>query len=175
MRSLLAVAGLALCSSGAFAADFGIGIAARSTDDRSVYLPIDIGESFRIEPHLRYAKNEARNDVDFDKTLDVGVGVLGLRKVGEAARVYFGARLSYIESEYRSQPSGFIFSQDVDGFAVAPTFGFEYLFGQHLSLGGELEYRFVDLEGNFRQQGLTRDTERKSQGTQTRVVLRYKF
>lgn len=175
MRSLLAVAGLALCSSGAFAADFGIGVAAGSTEDGSVYLPIDFGESFRIEPHLSYSKSEAVDGIDFEKTVDVGVGAFGLKKFGEKARVYYGARVSYIESEFKSQPSGFILSQDLDGYGIAPTFGFEFLFGRHFSLGGELAYRFVKVEGDIRNQGVTRDFEQESQGTQTRVVLRYQF
>lgn len=57
MRSLYIAVGLALCSSSVLAADFGIGVSARSNDGW-VYAPIDISKSFRIEPGVRYSSND---------------------------------------------------------------------------------------------------------------------
>ena len=176
MRSVLAVAGLALCSSSVLAADFGIGIAARSSDDGSLYFPIDIGESFRIEPGVRYVEREVLQgrDSTYDETKEIGLGAFGRKKVSEAARVYYGVRAWYAETE-TSYRQSFRVVESMDGYELAPTLGFEYLFGKHFSVGGEVAYSFLQLEGEFRQVQIRRDMERDYQGTQTRVVARYMF
>ena len=54
MRKLYVAIGLALCSSSALAADFGIGVSARS-DDGFLYVPIDVSKTFRIELSAAFA------------------------------------------------------------------------------------------------------------------------
>lgn len=192
MRSLYVAVGLALCSANAMAADFGIGVSARS-EDGFLYVPIDISNSFRIEPSVRYGTSELKfseseedsSDTQETETWEIGVGLFGLKQVTEAAHIYFGARLAYVESESTiAQPLSFgdvAYSQSKqDGYRIGPTLGFEYLFGGHFSIGGEASYTFLDVEGESRTWiedfELSRtDTEQKSNGTQTRLIFRYMF
>jgi hypothetical protein len=190
MRNLYVAVGLALCSTSVLAADFGVGISARS-DDGIVYVPIDISKSFRIEPSIRYASTEWKSVYDSieqeSEELEVGIGVFGLKQVTEAARIYYGARLAYVNFKTtfvnRTVQLASIGESDQDGYRIGPTVGFEYLFGQHFSVGGEASYSFLDLEGDstsvIRGAGFvttTRtDVEQKSHGTQTRLIFRYMF
>lgn len=193
MRNLYVAVGLALCSTGVLAADFGLGISARS-DDGIVYVPIDISKSFRIEPSIRYASTESPYVAEFGRgrqdteNLEIGMGVFGLKQVMDAAHIYFGARLAYVDykiSNVDATTNSTTFTDNNrDGYRIGPTVGFEYLFGQHFSVGGEASYSFLDLEGEstFRRSGpgyiwdpVKTDTEEKSHGTQTRLIFRYMF
>jgi opacity protein-like surface antigen len=189
MRSLCVAVGLALCSSNVLAADFGIGISARS-DDGYLYAPIDISKTFRLEPFLRYGtselsySDEGLEDTQDTETLELGVGVFAKKQVTDAAHIYFGARLAYVDTESTVvQPGLFdvIRSESTqDGYRIGPTLGFEYIFGGHFSVGGEASYTFLDLEGESRAQiddfELSKvETKQKSQGTQTRLIFRYMF
>jgi len=192
MRNLYVAVGLALCSTSVLAADFGLGVSAKS-DDGVVYLPIDISKSFRIEPNARYAHDDSsyeeygREQERDLEVLELGIGVFGLKQVTEAARFYFGARLAYVESKefsYGGTAHNTVRSNtELDGYRIGPTVGFEYSFGQHFSVGGEASYSFLDLEGKsasrFNSSGFVtnqlEDIEQKSQGTQTRLIFRYMF
>lgn len=188
MRSLYVAVGLALCSGSALAADFGVGITARS-DDGILYVPIDVSKTFRIEPSIRYGSSELKLSENGDlitqdsDTWELGVGVFGLKRVTDAAHIYYGARLSYVDTESTTvQPSfgGQLRSESTqDGYRIGPTLGFEYLFGGHFSVGGEASYTFLDLEGESVTTGtftsLVTEVEQKSQGTQTRLIFRYMF
>lgn len=191
MRKLVAAVSLALCSSGALAADFGIGVSARS-DDGMLYVPIDISKSFRLEPSVRYASSEQDDNYRSraeTKELEIGVGVFGLKQITEAARLYYGARLGYLDrqddSSYMGNSATTTQENDQDGYRAGPAIGFEYLIGKHFSVGGEASYTFVDLDG----ENVTRtrnhfidfvtesrsDISQESNGTQTRLIFRYMF
>jgi hypothetical protein len=189
MRKLYVAVGLALLSANALAADFGLGISARS-DDGFLYVPINVSESFRIEPNVRYGSSEYEfddglRDSQDTETWELGVGVFGIKKITDAAHIYYGARVAYIDTESTTTQSS-SFGDDIrsestqDGYRIGPTVGFEYLFGGHFSIGGEASYTFVDLEGestsrvgNFAV--LSTDTEQSGQSTQTRLIFRYMF
>lgn len=200
MRTLCTAACLALCSTSALAADFGIGISARS-DDAWIYAPINIGKNFRIEPSIRYVSNESsttqRSDRSLDDTykqevdsLEFGVGVFRLLKIAESAQLYFGARVAYVDFESTVDDTVTYFpgysvathsKTSQDGYRIGPTVGFEYLFGEHFSIGGEASYTFLDVEGESKHTvedslSTTRiDTEQKTNGTQTQLIVRYRF
>jgi hypothetical protein len=191
MKKMCVAAALALCSGSTLAADFGLGISARS-DDGFVYLPINISKTFRIEPSVRYVSNEQTFTQSFGEDTqetdqwELGVGVFGLRQVTDAAHVYFGARVAYVDVQSSSvDESSFglpIYSEtDQDGYRIGPAVGFEYLFGQHFSVGGEASYTFLDIEGESSSRignGLSQSTlkiEQKTNGTQTRLIVRYMF
>lgn len=191
MRKLYVAMALALCSSSVPAADFGIGISARS-DDGFLYVPIDITQSFRIEPSVRYVSNEYTYTQSFGEDSseteqwELGIGIFGLKKVTDAAHIYYGARVAYVDVQSSSvDESSYyvpIYSEtDQDGYRIGPAVGFEYLFGQHFSVGGEASYSFLDVEGESTARlgnGLsqsTLETEQKTNGTQTRLIVRYMF
>lgn len=191
MRNLYVAVGLALCSTSVLAADFGLGISARSNDG-ILYVPIDISKSLRIEPNVRYASSELSFSQDSDQedtqeqdTLELGVGVFGIKQITDAAHVYYGGRIAYVDAQSTSTDVS-SFGQllrsesNQDGYIIGPTVGFEYLFGQHFSVGGEVSYQFLDLEGDARSQIGTfpesvTEIEQKSQSTQTRLIFRYMF
>lgn len=173
MRNLVVAAGLALFASGAMAADFGIGVSARS-DDGIIYVPIDFSESFRLEPSFRYYKNEITQEnifggtsVSESKLLELGIGIFGKSKVTEAAQIYYGGRLTRFDASNS-------FGDDSDGFGVAPTFGAEYVFGERFSVGGEVAYYFEDSDSEDNS-SFTSDVENETQGTQTRLIFRFMF
>lgn len=191
MRKLYVAAVLAVCSGSAMAADFGVGISARS-DDGFLYVPIDITKSFRIEPSVRYVSNEQTftqsfgEDSSETEQWELGIGVFGLKRVTDAAHIYYGARLAYVDVQSSSvDESSFglsIYSNtDQDGYRIGPTVGFEYLFGGHFSVGGEASYSFLDVDGESTSRignGLSQSTlktEQKTNGTQTRLIFRYMF
>jgi hypothetical protein len=196
MRKFYVAVALALCSTSVLAADFGLGVSAK-TDDGIVYLPIDISKSFRIEPSVRYASSEYTSDdndgyvqTSESKDLEAGIGVFGLKQVTDAARIYFGARAAYVDSKNtlidvytssRGVSSRTAYVTDQDGYRIGPTVGFEYLFGQHFSVGGEAGYTFYKLEGDSRYQGsspglnINEEREHKTDGSETRLVFRYMF
>jgi hypothetical protein len=182
--------GLTLAASSVLAADFGIGISARS-DDGFLYVPIDFSKSFRVEPSVRYASSESTitqsglDDTQETEILELGIGLFGLRQITEAAHLYYGGRVAYVDTQGTSLspgPIGGIISSESeqDGYRIGPAIGFEYLFGGHFSVGGEASYTFVDLEGESRSRygssfPSTVDIEQKTHGTQTRLIFRYMF
>jgi opacity protein-like surface antigen len=171
MRSLYVAVGLALCSSPVLAADFGIGVSVRS-DDGWVYVPIDISKNFRLEPSVRYSSRETSSpsvapayaSLEVD-SLELGIGVFGLQQVEEAAHLYYGGRVAYVDT---SITQTFRDESSQDGYRIGPTVGFEYLFGGHFSVGGEASYMFVELDGDD-------NSEQSSSGTETRLIFRYMF
>ncbi len=190
MRNFCVALGLALAASQASAADFGIGVSVRS-DDGWLYLPVDLSKSFRIEPTVRYSSTEstinesssdARQDSDI---LELGVGVFGLKRVTDAAHIYYGGRLSYVDMKSNSTDVtsfGTVVRSETtqDGYRIGPTLGFEYLFGGRFSVGGEASYTFLELEGEAKSRfgnvsTSTVNFDQSSQGTQTRLIFRYMF
>ncbi|HEY0940484.1 MAG TPA: hypothetical protein VGE08_10345 [Steroidobacter sp.] len=188
MRSLFVAAGLALCSGSVLAADFGVGITARS-DDGILYVPINVSKTFRIEPSIRYISSDIELSEDGDlvsqdsDTVELGIGVFGLKQVTDAAHIYYGARLAYIDTESTTVQT--LFGSEIrtessqDGYRIGPTVGFEYLFGGHFSVGGEVSYTFQDVEGKSTTSAdffsSVNEVEQKAHGTQTRLIFRYMF
>jgi hypothetical protein len=60
---------------------------------------------------------------------------------------------------------------------LSPTLGFEYMIGAHFSIGGEAEWYYLDLEGENSDiyYGSTYQFEQKSHGTDTHLIVRYRF
>lgn len=190
MRKLSVALGLALCSGSVLAADVGVGISARS-DDGFVYVPINIGKSFRIEPSIRYVSSEQTYTQTFSEDTtqtdqwEVGVGVFGLRQVTDAAHIYYGARLAYVDVQSESVDEGSYYlplysKTEQDGYRIGPTLGFEYIFGQHFSVGGEASYTFLKLDGEStarigNSSPSVLEIDQKTNGTQTRLIFRYMF
>jgi hypothetical protein len=176
------VTALTVGSTTAYAADYGIGVSVQS-DDSILYAPIDFNDKFRLEPNIRYAKSEFETSLGTaseQERLEVGVGLFALGTVSKSVRVYYGGRVSYIDQE-NTQSSVFISAAlgnlvpaatatttaDSDGYRISPTIGFEFLFNERLSIGGEAEYFFEDIDGD--------GNEAKNSGTDTRLILRFKF
>lgn len=199
MRTLCTSIVLTLCSSAALAADFGLGVSARS-DDAWIFAPINVGKSFRIEPSVRYRSHKtsaadrpasaflAVKATTKLEELEFGVGIFGVTKIMEAAQFYYGGRLAYLDRETTStrilSDDGVALSgsrQEIsqDGYRIGPAIGFEYLVGEHFSIGGEASYSFVDLDGNSTYSAdlvpSSYPKKEKTSGTTTQVIFRYMF
>lgn len=185
MRNLVVAASLALSASGALAADFGIGVSVKS-EDGAIYVPVHLAEKFRLEPSVRYGSSEDTSTYSSiistadTRTWELGLGAFGLAKVSEAARIYYGARVSYFDSKITSRTvirtgggSGYEITQD--GFGFAPTLGVEFVFAQHFSLGGEAAYVFQETDSETVGISSPSSRESEEQGTQTRLIFRYMF
>jgi hypothetical protein len=172
MKRRITLACLMCAAVPAWAADVGVGISAKSNDS-TIYVPIDFGNAWRLEPFVNYAKTEQNygagiGSVD-SRSLRIGTGVFALQPLGESLQLYFGGRLSYldVESAQFSTIGGSITNKG-DGYRIAPTLGFEYSFNKHVSLGGEAEWFYEDVE-------LDNNNDRTSNGTDTRLILRFRF
>lgn len=152
------------CSAGA--ADFGLGVSVKS-GDTTLYFPIGVSPGFLIEPSLNYTHSDAgqiggaQNETT---SLGASVGLFGLKTTDHSVRLYYGARLGYVEAKQEfSFPGVPTQSRDQDGYRIAPLIGFEYLFNDHLSLGGEGGYYYSELDDDA------------GDGTFSNVILRYRF
>jgi hypothetical protein len=176
---LLICAGTAHSATAATSAGIGVSI---QSDDSLIYVPIDFNKKFRLEPSLRYSKEESHLQNDFDlesSSLELGVGLFGLTGVGEKLRIYYGGRLAYVRTEFTSSQlfasdllgfESFTVQQDADGYRVAPTLGFEFLINDRLSIGGEAEYFYQELDiERFGRNRL------QTSGTDTRLIVRFRF
>jgi hypothetical protein len=169
MKRLLVLA-LTACALPAWGADVtvGVGVAAKS-DDSTIYVPIDFGDRFRLEPLLRHSKSKldiGPSDAKYE-AVRLGLGAFGMTALAESVRIYYGGRLSYLDVD--SENPGYTYPdlrEHGHGYRIAPTFGFEYMFNKYLSLGGEAEWFYEDLDLGINE---------RNSGTDTRLILRLRF
>ena len=196
MKRALSIALLAACSSQVVAADFGVGVSVQS-NDAWIYVPIDVTPAFRIEPSMRFVSAESESQTqsssfglpittsvksDTDQ-YELAVGLFGKTALGESVRLYYGARAAYLDNETTQRiATSFGTSEDViedesslDGYRISPTLGFEYLINEHFSLGGEAEWFYQDLDSDISQTELAGAAKLKSNGTATRLIVRFTF
>jgi hypothetical protein len=164
---------LALCTlapSVATAASIGVGASARS-DEATVYLPIDLNPSLRIEPFFSFEKEEdTQGPTTFEvEQRELGVGGFFRMKATDKLAPYLGGRLSYVDIELSYRSAGLSGVDEQDGFRIEPTFGLEFLAIPHVALGLELFLFYEDLDGRTAN-GAVR--ERESMGNGTRLLLR---
>jgi hypothetical protein len=196
MKRALAIALLAGCSSHVVAADFGVGVSVQS-NDAWIYAPIDITPGFRIEPSIRFFDSESESQTQSSSfglpittsvksasdQRELAVGLFGKASLGESVRLYYGARAAYIDNETKLRiATRFGTSEDVieeesslDGYRISPTFGFEYLINEHFSLGGEAEWFYQDLDSDISRTDVAGTAKLKSNGTATRLIVRFTF
>ena len=174
------IVALVLCAGAvpAWAADVGVGVSVESHDS-TIYVPIDFGETFRVEPFVNFSKAKS-NSYGYRssmETLQIGTGLFALKPLGDSVRLYYGGRLSYLDLEstanYFGGPNYYFDTHEGSGFRVAPTLGFEYAFNKHLSFGAEAAWFYQDIDGSgYANAG---DIDERSTGTDTRLILRLRF
>ncbi|WNO09179.1 hypothetical protein [Teredinibacter sp. KSP-S5-2] len=176
-NTLKAIAFSAVCLSSTAFAGAGVGMSATS-DDVTIYVPIDAGKHFRIEPLFRYGYSETETDyntefVANDKiestNYELGVGLFGRASVVSNVSGYYGARLSYISRELESSSVKY----DTSGYRIAPTLGFEYFLTEKFSVGGEAEWYYQSTETDNNENETTQDSSQT--GTETRIIARFRF
>ena len=187
MKKVLVLTALLAVSGDALAAEVGLGVSIRSGDP-TIYVPIDIGERFRIEPLLRYQSHKSEQLLSAPSSsytltgtakttsLAIGSGFFGVAALADSATVYYGARLAYLTSKLDvsysvsgagGPPAPASTNEKQDGFLLAPTLGLEYRLSEHFAIAGEaaLEYSKIDGDGN----------EESGTRTTTNIVFRYRF
>ena len=197
MKRALSIVILAACSSHTLAADFGIGVSVQS-DDAWIYAPIDVKPGLRIEPSIRFFSGESESQTQSSSfgaattttvsseadTTEFALGLFAMTPIGESVRVYYGARAAYIDSESELRiVTRFTTFEDAleeeistDGYRISPTLGFEYLISDRFSIGGEAEWFYQDLDSSRSQTNLSAATaQSKSNGTDTRLIVRFRF
>jgi hypothetical protein len=197
MKRALSIALLAVCSNHALAADFGVGVSVQS-NDAWIYAPIDVTPGFRIEPSIRFVDSESESQTQSSSfglpitasvksesdQRELAVGLFGKASLGESVRLYYGARAAYIDNETKLRiATSFLGTiEDVveeesslDGYRISPTLGFEYLITEHFSLGGEAEWFYQDLDSDISQTDVAATAKLKSNGTATRLIVRFRF
>ena len=179
---------LALSASNAAAAEYGLGLSAKS-DNGLVYFPIDVSPRFRIEPHVRYSTEDVQVNsapgvptvtAGDTEMLEIGAGAFGLSLPKESIRIYYGARAGYLDlkiintiSADELPPRRIVENQY--GYRIAPTLGFEYLFSQHFTLGGEIAYFYQSIHDNQKFGTGHSRFESEGSGTESFLILRYFF
>ena len=183
-----------LAASGAVAATVGVGVSVRS-GDTSIYIPVDINNSIRIEPFVRARKSSGDYEhrvgsyaysSDYEDSYRYyGVGIFGKSSINENSNTYYGARIAYTtgKHEYNSESSnGDYYSgeSDLSGYGIAPTLGFEYYITEKFSIGAEAEWYYEKFDSDTKSTSSfgdveTTNEEDKSTGTNTRVSIRLFF
>ena len=165
----------------ASASDYGMGVSIQDGDP-SIYLPINVTDNFRIEPVFSYYKSTRKSaDIEQEfKGLDILLGFFGRKNISENVSTYYGGRFGYTSRENNFEANFNSNKTETDGYIIEPAFGFEYHFTENISLGGEVSYRYSNVDGDSSSQALLGSiTESKADtttsSTNTSVVLRYVF
>jgi len=163
-------------------ADFGFGASFKSSES-TIYFPIKVNSKFMLEPYVRYADNDSVSITGIQnnstKDLAFGLGTFWVTQPLDSTFLYIGARVAYMKKEQVVTTQVGItstsFTQDMDGYLVAPTIGFEYFVIEHVSIGGEVAYEYSSIDGDTTGTFSTTSTEQEFSGTRTNILLRYYF
>lgn len=127
----------------------------------SLLIPIDVSETFRIEPVLSYSRlttsSSSEGPGDYEEktsttltSLRIGVGAFAKASRGNDTNLYFGGRVGYNRTS-RSTDDGDDDDDDEEestnasGFFIGPTVGGSYFFSDFFSIGGEVEARYSNI------------------------------
>jgi hypothetical protein len=183
VNKALAILVALLYTGHAMAADYGLGISAKS-DSGLLYVPIDVSKGLRVEPFVRHSSTSSKQTVDFgdgprtfrteSDLIEGGIGVFGLAEPKESVRLYYGGRASYFDSESDSTSSSGS-RQSSYGYRITPTVGFEYLFTRRFTLGGEVGYYVESRHVDTTILGSRQEFDSDNSGTESFLILRYFF
>jgi|GEM_PF-852069 len=134
-----------------------------SVDFPSIYIPITVSRSFRIEPEIGFWNYSTLSGTSEYRywILRIGLGMFLLRGK-ERTGYYYGIRSSV---NLNSEPAGA--GSGKTDFFIGPALGGEYLFSKHFSLGGEAQLNFVSYYTNMNSES--------SLSTKTVLFLRWYF
>ncbi|HEX9082867.1 MAG TPA: hypothetical protein VF768_11345, partial [Holophagaceae bacterium] len=107
-----------------------------------------------------------------------GVGLFWQKQMPERTSVYLGPRIGYVSEKNDINAYSVISSNDTHGFEVIPTLGFEFFPVKHLSLGGEVGYRFIQVRSSTSFVPYTPGygpSDIRSQETVSTFLVRYSF
>jgi hypothetical protein len=148
------------------------------SDYPSFYMPIRISPGFRIEPEFglwRYSYSRDGGDRKSTYTvLSLGCGIFPMTNKGKV-NIYYGGRLGFlsISESYKNKWDGHIETDDDSktDFYIGPVIGGEYLFTDHLSLGGEVQLNYTSY-GRYNEDV---DVSESLISTKTLIFVRWYF
>ena len=116
-------------------------------DGATIYLPINLGPAFRLEPLLGFGTTsyDWEGDADDSETnMQLGLGIYPTIRRGSAV-IYIGGRIVMgFGSEEDKDNNGDVYVEYSDfSFGIGPILGGEYYFNPHISLGGEMSIMFA--------------------------------
>ncbi len=156
---ILLIGSITTCAT---AQEIGVGVSAQG--NRTIYFPINISETLRLEPSVFYDKYRVSGDADYkNENYELLAGVFKLKPYSEKSKLFYGARLGYAAFHYRSNNS----NNNFEGYKIAPTIGLEYLLVDNLTIAGDVSFNYSNLNGNAET--------RENTSTDTELSVRYYF
>lgn len=130
---------------------------------------------FRYEPEIGFSYERDKDNDLSNKTMHIGLGVYGMTQKGRT-NIYGGVKFEYanISSEYFDWDTFAKETMKVDRFSIGPTIGAEYFFGDHFSIGGEINLIYRDIKTTNSQYSF--DNENSDfVSIETGLLLRFYF
>jgi len=148
----------------------------------TIYVPINLGPAFRLEPLLGFGTTsyDWEGDADDEETnVVIGLGVYPTIRKGDAV-IYIGGRIGLaLASEEEKDNNGDVYVEYGDfSFGIGPVLGGEYYFNQYISLGGEMSIMFSSTTSKTDFKSEFQDDEEDSMtriGTNSMVFIRFYF
>lgn len=140
----------------------------------NIYLPIDFSPIFRIEPEIGYyrIKNKRGSFESTTSNLRIGIGLFFIQRYKKSI-IQIGGRAGLIKNSYSSKSSYPDNNSDrtKEDYYFGLTSGGEYLFTNHLSLGGEAQLNYIKFD-NYDDND---DSSIYIISTRALVILRFYF
>ena len=147
----------------------------------NIYLTIDISPTLRIEPEIGLLRSHSEydymGDTQFEMTsynLRYGVGIF-YKNNYQDTKILIGGRIGTIHNRSTSEYSSDFGNNDDtdtrDDFYLGFATGGEYMFSDHLSIGGEAQLNYIILGSNSNND----DTYESLLSTRALVILRFYY
>jgi len=155
----------------------------------SLLIPIDVSETFRIEPVLGYSRLTTSSSVDgpdYEEetsttltSLRIGVGAFAKASRGNDTNLYFGGRVGYNRVSYnrvrQRNDDDYEESSNPSGFFIGPTVGGSYFFSDFFSIGGEVEARYSNIGTSEEEDDFTVSEDVTTITLRPSLVMRFYF
>lgn len=131
-------------ASSAQAVQYGLGT---SINDSQLYMPINVSETFRVEPAVYFSNNESSKDDEYRSSSDrsyvrLTSGFFKLSQLSERTSTFVGSRVGLIRYDYKSEDNNSRYTSYERGFIIEPTVGFEFFPIKNFSISGEASVYF---------------------------------
>lgn len=184
--------------------NIGIGLSTFNYDSGNYYennyssseilIPIQISNSFRLEPSLRYSAYKTTDEITVEEyeyeykseVIDIALGIFYTSQIKKKFTFYIGPRIGYI-SYNASRTYTYAYDNDIysdeypsSGYTFSPSLGLEYEFFDNFRIGGELSVRYEKIFGDLNEsyngeEEDTGDNNDESTTTVAKFILRYFF
>jgi hypothetical protein len=157
----------------------------------SLLIPIDVSETFRIEPVLGYSRLTTSREIDAPDddlneetsttltSLRIGVGAFAKASRGNDTNLYFGGRVGYNRVSYnrvrQRNDDDYEESSNPSGFFIGPTVGGSYFFSDFFSIGGEVEARYFNIGTTEEEDDVTVSEDVTTITLRPSLVMRFYF